>query len=155
MHRIFHFTISGQPALIFSPGHLFVTFELTMSTYRSPNPLNAELNPISHLLALLGTHHILHVSRIRVKNATACHLVLKHFAFYEIRGSIVTFTTAPTGSFPEPAESSPQPHIPFTSDTFSHVHHLPFCIWCLLFGFSDQNLVCSLLLSYESFIWTN
>jgi len=30
------------------------------------NPLNAELNPIYHLLALLGAHHILHVSRIRV-----------------------------------------------------------------------------------------
>jgi hypothetical protein len=30
------------------------------------NPLNAKLNPISHLLALLGAHHILHVSRIRV-----------------------------------------------------------------------------------------
>jgi hypothetical protein len=32
------------------------------------NPLNAELNPICHLLALLGAHHILHVSRIRVKD---------------------------------------------------------------------------------------
>jgi hypothetical protein len=31
------------------------------------NPLNAELNPTCHLLALLGAHHILHVSRIRVK----------------------------------------------------------------------------------------
>ena len=31
------------------------------------NPLNPELNPICHLLALLGAHHILHVSRIRVK----------------------------------------------------------------------------------------
>jgi hypothetical protein len=30
------------------------------------NPLNAELNPICHLLALVGTHHILHVSRVRV-----------------------------------------------------------------------------------------
>jgi hypothetical protein len=30
------------------------------------NPLNVELNPICHLLALLGGHHILHVSRIRV-----------------------------------------------------------------------------------------
>ena len=30
------------------------------------NPLNAELNPICHLLALLGVHHFLHVSRIRV-----------------------------------------------------------------------------------------
>jgi hypothetical protein len=30
------------------------------------NPLNAELNPICHLLALLEAHHILHVSRISV-----------------------------------------------------------------------------------------
>ena len=30
------------------------------------NPLNAELNPIRHLLALVGAHHILHVSRVRV-----------------------------------------------------------------------------------------
>ena len=31
------------------------------------NPLNSELNPTYHLLALLEAHHILHVSRIRVK----------------------------------------------------------------------------------------
>jgi len=31
------------------------------------NSLNADLNPICHLLALLGAHHILHVSRIRVE----------------------------------------------------------------------------------------
>jgi hypothetical protein len=30
------------------------------------NPLNAELNPTYHLLALLGAHPILHISRIRV-----------------------------------------------------------------------------------------
>jgi len=33
----------------------------------SINPLNAELNPICYMLALLGAHHFLHVSRIRVK----------------------------------------------------------------------------------------
>ena len=33
------------------------------------NPLNAELNPICYLLALL-VHHFLHVSRIRVKSLT-------------------------------------------------------------------------------------
>jgi hypothetical protein len=33
------------------------------------NPLNAELNPICHLLALLGAHHILHVSRMRVNSS--------------------------------------------------------------------------------------
>ena len=36
----------------------------------SLNPLNPELNPICHLLALLGAHHFLHVSRIRVKSLT-------------------------------------------------------------------------------------
>ena len=34
------------------------------------NPLNPELNPICYLLALLGAHHFLHVSRIRVKLLT-------------------------------------------------------------------------------------
>ena len=32
------------------------------------NPLNAGLNPICHLLALLVAHPIFHVSRIRVKD---------------------------------------------------------------------------------------
>jgi hypothetical protein len=32
------------------------------------NPLNAELNPICHLLALLGAHHILHVSGMKVNS---------------------------------------------------------------------------------------
>ena len=30
------------------------------------NPLNAELNPIRHLLALVRARHIVHVSRLRV-----------------------------------------------------------------------------------------
>jgi len=38
------------------------------------NPLNAELNPICHLLVLLRAHHILHISRIRVK-WTSCQIV--------------------------------------------------------------------------------
>ena len=40
----------------------------TAVTYCNINPLNAELNPICHLLALSGAHHILHISRIRVNN---------------------------------------------------------------------------------------
>ena len=39
------------------------------------NPLNAELNPICYLLALLGVH-FLHVSRIRVKSLTLRLLML-------------------------------------------------------------------------------
>jgi hypothetical protein len=34
------------------------------------NPLNAVLNPIYYLLALVEAHHILHVCRIRVNHLT-------------------------------------------------------------------------------------
>jgi len=48
------------------------------------NPLNAELNPIFHLLALLVAHHILYVSRIRVNSVGVISLwmafVPKHVA---------------------------------------------------------------------------
>jgi hypothetical protein len=37
------------------------------------NPLNAKLNPICHLMALLGAHRILHVSRIRVNKDEMWH----------------------------------------------------------------------------------
>ena len=40
------------------------------------NPLKPELNPICYLLALLGAHHFLHVSRIRVKLFTFRLLML-------------------------------------------------------------------------------
>jgi hypothetical protein len=42
--------------------------ELYLSESNKPviNPLNAELNPIYHLLASLGAHPVLHISRIRV-----------------------------------------------------------------------------------------
>jgi hypothetical protein len=42
-------------------------------------PLNAKLNPICHLLALLGAHHILHVSRIKVKKEAEKFLKYKNF----------------------------------------------------------------------------
>jgi len=43
--------------------HFTITFTFTISF----NPFKTELKPICHLLAFLGAHHILHVSRIRVK----------------------------------------------------------------------------------------
>jgi len=55
----------------------YTFFEMLENNTRCPtryrarhffDPLNAKLNPICHLLALLGAHHILHVSRIRVNN---------------------------------------------------------------------------------------
>ena len=44
-------------------------------TVESINPLNPELNTICYLLALLGAHHFLHVSRIRVKLLTLRRLM--------------------------------------------------------------------------------
>jgi uncharacterized membrane protein len=46
----------------------------TESTAYLINPLNAELNLICYLLALLGAHHFLHVSRVRVNMSS---LILK------------------------------------------------------------------------------
>jgi hypothetical protein len=53
-----HFTVAE---------HIIVTIYM-LYEFTFIDPLNAELNPICHLLALLGTHHILHVSRIRVNS---------------------------------------------------------------------------------------
>jgi hypothetical protein len=49
--------------------------------YDSFNPLNAELNPMCHLLALLGVHHFLHVSRIKVKSLTL-RLLMSYIYIY-------------------------------------------------------------------------
>jgi len=50
---------------------IFGTHATTMyiSPYMKCNHLKTELNPICHLLALLGAHHIFHVSGLRVKRA--------------------------------------------------------------------------------------
>ena len=45
------------------------------------NPLNAELNPIRHLLALVGARHIVHVSRIKVK-------VYRQHAIYSLQSDV-------------------------------------------------------------------
>jgi len=46
------------------------TNQRVQEIHHNINPLNPELNPICYLLALLGAHHFLHVSRIRVKLLT-------------------------------------------------------------------------------------
>ena len=55
---------------IFGPEGVEVTGGWRKLNNKELNPLNAELNPICYLLALLGAHHFLHVSRIRVKSLT-------------------------------------------------------------------------------------
>ena len=50
-------------------------YMLRLSNFFRINPLNHKLNPICYLLALLGAHHFLHVSRIRVKLLTLRRLM--------------------------------------------------------------------------------
>ena len=62
-------------------------FMLTTKLMLTIDPLNAELNPICQLLALLGAHHILHISRIRVKMAYRCSSMhYKPWTWREVRG---------------------------------------------------------------------
>ena len=64
-------------------GHTFQLNVLQLTLGLLPtifNPLNAELNPICHLLALLGVH-FLHVIRIRVKSLTL-RLLMSYIYIY-------------------------------------------------------------------------
>ena len=66
------------------------------------NPLNTQLNHTCHLLVLLGAHHILHVSRVRVNLALACgeSLVLIRFQQIQPRGRAPIFTKYQLPDFP-------------------------------------------------------
>jgi hypothetical protein len=57
------------------------------------NPLNPELNPIGYLLALLGAHHFLHVSRIRVRLLTFSLLMSYIYIYIYIRGLLEKYPT--------------------------------------------------------------
>ena len=50
-------------------------FVINLSDCGDISRLNAELNPIRQLLALVGAHHIVHVSRARVKGAGRCRVI--------------------------------------------------------------------------------
>ena len=56
--------------ITFPNRHTISSVDILPSIITEFNPLNPELNPICYLLALLGVHHFLHVSRIRVKSLT-------------------------------------------------------------------------------------
>jgi hypothetical protein len=73
-------TTSG---LIHGEGKIFSLLRVQTSFGAHPviNPLNAKLNPICYLLALLGAHHFLHVSRIRVKSLTL-RLLMSYIYIY-------------------------------------------------------------------------
>jgi hypothetical protein len=68
-HTHVHARISNVTQLeLPAPNSINTILETAKGDLSGPiNPLNAELNPICRLLALLGAHYILHVSRVRVK----------------------------------------------------------------------------------------
>ena len=62
------------------------------------NPLNAELNPIRHLLALLGAHHILHISRLRVKGRDPLRIkividnkIIEQVNLFKYLGNVISY----------------------------------------------------------------
>ena len=60
-----HISVTVKNAFVIS-----VYYDKEQTICSLVNPLNPELNPICYLLALLGAHHFLHVSRIRDKLLT-------------------------------------------------------------------------------------
>ena len=67
-----------MPFLVVTPHVIDFHYNSVALTHEknSLNPSNAELNPNCRMLALLGAHHILHVSRIRV-NCSFSKLLLQ------------------------------------------------------------------------------
>ena len=58
-------TLSAETCCLFYRILYFVCGVTAVAQWLTPK--NSELNPICHMLALVEAHHILHVSRIRVK----------------------------------------------------------------------------------------
>ena len=78
-HSHIHTVVSYRIILWGNSCHSIHIFWIKKRAIRFINPLNAELNPICHLLALLGAQHILHVSKIRVKicgTRDSCRILL-------------------------------------------------------------------------------
>jgi hypothetical protein len=66
------------------------------------NPLNAELNSICHLLALLGANHIFHVSMIRDKDHFSA---LNTHRKYDIAGAQHYLEQVTPDNYPTRSES--------------------------------------------------
>jgi hypothetical protein len=89
------------------------------------NPLNAELNPICHLLTLLGPHHILRFSRIRVKNR-ASYIEDRRTATLQMLHFICFSTSVSTEYFKHAA------HFPFFSSKCCLFHNVTFLGSCII-----------------------
>jgi len=64
------FQINGKCFNVLLTSIVIYPYNINQQALFSINLLKPELNSICYLLALLGAHHFLHVSRIRVKLLT-------------------------------------------------------------------------------------
>jgi len=78
-------------------------------------------------------------SRVLLEKLNGLQLVKQFSAFYGTVRFITAFTTARHLFYPEPARSSPYPHIPFPEDPFNTI--LPSTAGCPSLRFSQQNPV--------------
>jgi len=93
-------------------------------------PLNTELNPICHLLAFLGAHHILHISRIRVNIYTHTrapfphsHSIFLFFLFNSVKKAILKYKKIWERHLP-----------PLASSNYAYVYYIGRC-WALCMQF--------------------
>jgi len=78
---------------------MFISFRFAITRHslwtQEINPLNAELNPIRNLLALLGVRHIFHVSGLRVNGCCVCgYFLFCCFSQVKSMGSIFKYDEA-------------------------------------------------------------
>jgi len=89
-HQILHVSrirVNGQNSYLLTSDKYLILWQYSL--LGSPNPLNGELNPICHLLALLA-HHIFHVSGLRVKLPQLVHTTTGYFNIQNISVCFVT-----------------------------------------------------------------
>jgi len=89
------------------------------------NPLTAELNPICHLLPLLGAHHILHGSRVRVN-------------YHNYKSKNVISILSQINPVHDVITYSSEIHI-------NTIHSSRLSEWILDFRFSQETLICIFL----------
>ena len=87
----------------------FRSLKMTKCTF---NPLNTKLNPICHLLALVGTRHILHVSRVMVKLNVPQKFRAKVCPAPVPTITVFCFMSIPTGKGTRTSSSVPVPQLP-------------------------------------------
>ena len=119
--------------------------------------MNAELNPICYLLALLGAHHILHVSRVRVKVLSASgqmrarthYLFIQHPGCRTARNQLSDILRPHIHSYPPAVPMSLCGNRPSESRMISYTYWLVFPSKVHQLKFVNKNFFGDLLASHQ------